>query len=253
MREGSSSTTTTTATTATTMTMTTDSVENPTNESYSSSFMSLTSQIQPIHLLLVSSVPMCLGAYSGYKLELGRSAAAAAAATAAASKKAGKNVAADMYTPGFTTRGSGLLKRVVGEEVSASAKTTTNAKIRIGNANANITGGTSTSAVKVNPGILAFRALGVGSLLSIGGVGLLTFGVFKVLGCNSLQEMILLCETWAPRKRRELENRWGIRPKSLQHEDVKATQHMNEEQEWEYLKRKYIPELIDDDHHDSTS
>lgn len=31
----------------------------------------------------------------------------------------------------------------------------------------------------------------------------------------------------------------------MEHEDVKATKGMTEDEEWEFIKKKYIPELVD--------
>jgi len=41
-----------------------------------------------------------------------------------------------------------------------------------------------------------------------------------------------------------MEQTFGIKPKSMEHEDVKATAHMTEDEEWDFIKKKYIPELV---------
>jgi len=97
----------------------------------------------------------------------------------------------------------------------------------------------------VNAARLGFRALGVGSLLSVGGVGLMTAGVFFASGCSNLQELLSTWRRWTPERRRDMERTFGIRPKSREHEDVLATAHMTEEEEWEFIKEKYIPELVE--------
>mmetsp|Transcript_6766 Transcript_6766/g.12748 ORF Transcript_6766/g.12748 Transcript_6766/m.12748 type:complete len:197 (+) Transcript_6766:211-801(+) len=183
--------------------------------------------------------------------------------------------ASDHYSPGSISSGGQLLRKFIREEgkqgnsllskngvtsnhalsstisqsllslSSSSSTTSTSTSLK------NIAAHTATTAehpnmVKVDTARLAFKALGIGSMLSIGGVGLLTAGIFKVCGCNNLEEMVTMCKEWTPRKRRELEKRFGIEPKSMQHEDVKATKGMTEEEEWEYIKKKYIPELAVD-------
>jgi len=70
--------------------------------------------------------------------------------------------------------------------------------------------------------------------------------VFKATGSNDLDELIEKCRRWTPKKRKEFENRFGINPKSMQHEDIKATTGMTEDEEWEFLKKKHIPELVDE-------
>jgi hypothetical protein len=84
-------------------------------------------------------------------------------------------------------------------------------------------------------------------MLSIGGVGLISALVIRASGCDDLNEAINMWREWTPRKRREVEDFFGIQPKSMQHEDVKATAHMTEDAEWEYIKKKYIPELSESD------
>ena len=68
-----------------------------------------------------------------------------------------------------------------------------------------------------------------------------------------MDELIQKCQTWTPRKRKEFENTFGINPKSNQHEDVKATKGMTEDEEWEFLKKKYIPELVQEDNGNTKS
>jgi hypothetical protein len=96
----------------------------------------------------------------------------------------------------------------------------------------------STNAARV-----AIAALGVGSLLSLGGVTLLSASIIRLTGCHSLNEFVDLCRVWTPRKRRQWEKALGLRPKSMQHEDVIMTKGMTEEEEWRYIQQKYIPEL----------
>lgn len=220
---------------------------------------SLAFLMKPTYLIAAACTPLLLGAYAGYRSELSR-----AASTSASS--------ADSYSPGLTSSGGGLLKRVIGEEILSNG---------IGNRNNTpkaVSAVTETGELAKVPNVniprLAFKALGFGTILSIGGFGVLTFGkysmvmhdaccshrlqtkgsytiflsfvqvVFKATGSDTLDELIEKCRKWTPNKRKQLEHRFGIVPKSMQHEDVKATKGMTEDEEWEFLKKKYIPELV---------
>ena len=75
----------------------------------------------------------------------------------------------------------------------------------------------------------------------------INIAIFRAHGCSTLEELIMIWRVWAPRKRKELlEDSWGIRPKSMQHEDIIATRGFSEDEEWDYVKRKYIPELVEE-------
>lgn len=191
---------------------------------------SLDTFLKPSYLLLASSIPLLLGAYAGYKSEIGR-------VTNAASSS---SVSLDSYSPGFTSSGSGLLKRYANEEKLVKKSSHNASKIVSAVAE-------SAEQIHVNVPRVAFKALGIGSLLSVGGFSLLTFGVFKVTESETLDELIEKCRNWAPKKRKELEERFGINPKSMQHEDVIATKGLTEDEEWEFLKKKYIPELVEEE------
>jgi len=121
---------------------TTDKVEDL-NESV------LNTLLKPTYLLVGSCIPLFLGAYAGYKSEV----------TRAASSKS-----LDTYSPGLTSSGSGLLKRVISEELVQKGATSTSKN--------------AATELHVNVPRVAFKALGIGSLLSIGGFGLLTLGMF---------------------------------------------------------------------------
>ena len=206
-----------------------DSENDKSNNSTSTYNFDFLYQVQPVHLIFFASMPLCLGAFAGYKVEMNRVASASASA------------AADNYSPGSIGSGGGLLQRVMGEELNmtaseASTKATMSAAESL-----------QLKQIKMDVGRIAFKALGIGSMLSIGGVGLLTAGIFKVSGCDSLEDMIQTWRVWTPRKRRELEEWLGVDPKSNKHEDVVATRGMTEGEEWEFIKKKYIPELVDSD------
>ena len=114
--------------------------------------------LKPTYLIVGSCLPLFLGAYAGYRSELSR------AATASTNSL-------DSYSPGFTSSGGGLLKRVVGEEILSNNNTSNTTKL----ANKVVNNG-GIAEPNVNIPRMAFKALGIGSLLSIGGFGLLTFG-----------------------------------------------------------------------------
>jgi hypothetical protein len=206
-----------------------------------SSYHDFLNHVHPVHLIFFGSIPLCLGAYAGYKIEMNRVLSSSSSA-----------LTADHYTPGSIASGGSLLRKfILAEEQkqgSISSSTTTSSKIsNLKNIAAHSSVEPINPTMRVDAARLAFKALGIGSMLSIGGVGLLTVGIFKLCGCNNLQDLIATWKEWTPRKRRELEERFGIQPKSLQHEDVKATKGMTEEEEWEYIKKKYIPELAMDE------
>jgi hypothetical protein len=173
--------------------------------------------VKPVHFITFGSLPLIFGAYAGYRKEI-------------------IQINRKNYSPGSTSSGGGLINRVLKKEITATKVTSEVTPEAMA---------MKLKSVNVNPGRLAFTALGIGSLLSIGGVGLITAAVFKASGSDNLDEFLKKLKEWTPRKRKELEDYFGIQPKSMQHEDVKATKHMTEEEEWEYIKMKYIPELLD--------
>jgi Protein of unknown function (DUF1358). len=237
--------------------------------------------VHPVHLIFFGSIPLCIGAYAGYKLEMNRVLSSSSSSSPSSLRPP---LTPDHYTPGSIASGSSLLRKFMPEDQGKQQGTTrTNAplpapakKNNPRTSNAPSTGHSTTTKIsssstvktiatqsmteqpmnpmlRVDAARLACKALGIGSMLSIGGVGLLTAGIIKLCGCDNLQDLITLWKEWTPRKRIELEERFGIQPKSMQHEDVKATKGMTEEEEWEYLKKKYIPELVTGDGEDRGS
>jgi len=210
------------------------SQESSNNPKHESSLHSI--NITPGFVLLASSIPVCLGAYGGYKLEINQAA----------------TTTPETYSPGSTASGRGVLFKLINSRPEVLNETTLTIAKNVGATAAKInvsmpTSSTATVVQNVNPARVAFKALGIGSLFSVGGFGLLTASVFFFSGCNSLQELISSCRKWTPVKRKELEQKLGIKAQSIEHEDVKATAHMTEDEEWEYIKRKYIPELIENE------
>jgi len=91
------------------------------------------------------------------------------------------------------------------------------------------------------------RALLYGTLLSIGGVSLLSAGAFYATGCSSLEELVQSCREWTPRNRKRLEGFFGVQDTNIKwevDEDVVATKHMDENQELEYFTKKYAGEDV---------
>jgi hypothetical protein len=109
------------------------------------------------------------------------------------------------------------------------------------------------------PPILAARALAIGSLLSLSGTALLLSGIFFASGCQSIEEFISSVQVWAPNQlhqfEKSLEKCLGIssvgkerRAAKLEYErDVKG---MTEEEELDYVKRKYTREWNWDEEND---
>ncbi len=188
-------------------------------------------KVQPVHLIFAASLPLCLGAFAGYKLEMKQSA----------------DPKSDMHLPGSTKGGNHLLNKLMSSDEKMTKGSTKSVRAAAGSAAA-----ASVEQLEVNVGRLAFKALGIGSILSIGGVGLLTAAIFRASGCDNLTEMITTLRDWTPRKRRELEDFLGVEPKSMQHEDVIATKTMSEDEEWDFIKKKYIPELVANDNENKT-
>jgi len=201
-----------------------------------SMFQSITS----FHLVLVSSLPLCIGAYAGYRLEMKRL----------------TTKSNNYYVPGSITSNKVNLTQnsIISKEAMSISSLPSSVKYsdKIGKTivgcTSNVAGTgvaiSSSSPVPVNIGLLGFKALGIGTMLSIGGVGLMVAGVFKATGCASLEELIRKCREWTPRTQLRMQNKLGLKPRSLENEDVKATKGMPEDEEWMFIKRKYIPELL---------
>ena len=202
-------------------------------------FQSITS----FHLVLGSSLPLCIGAYAGYRLEMNRL----------------TTKSNNYYVPGSITsnkvnltHNSKRSKQAMPlSSLSSSVKYSDKIGKTIVNCTSHVAGAgaavSSSSPVSVNIGLLGFKALGIGTMLSVGGVGLMVAGVFKATGCASLEELIRKCREWTPRTQLRMQKRLGLKPKSLENEDVKATKGMPEDEEWMFIKRKYIPELLTED------
>jgi hypothetical protein len=196
-----------------------------------SSVTTTTSWLTPGSALLLSSLPLGLGAYIGYRRTLHESSSTSAAA--ASSSLSTKNNNSISSTPrGF-----------VGVNTNNFAIPT----------NITTTGG-------VPPPVLAARALIIGTLVSISGTTLLLSSIFLLSGCKSIDELISSCKIWGPTKLQNfettLERYMGIQlgPTSgmkarqlakIQYEQ--DTLGMTEEEELDYIGNKYRGELFNEE------
>lgn len=194
----------------------------------STKYVPLLFNVQPVHLGFFASVPLCFGAYLGYKSEIHQTGQS--------------GLKHKLHSSRVSASVGGLLKRSNGN--FRNKKKSSNQIVVKRPERINIRDG---SKLQIDAGRLAFKALGIGSLLSVGGMGLITVLVLRVSGCRTLREMIYKCQEWAPRKRKEFEDYFGIEPSTNCDEDLRVTKNMTEKEEWEYIKKKYIPELCDED------
>lgn len=193
--------------------------------------------ISPSLFLLGASFPFAIGAYGGYRREMKRAAAAGG----------------DNYTPGSggASGSGGIVSRLMeGHELPppGKAKVPTAAEASGGTA---ATSAGRAGATGFNPAgpVLAARALLIGSMLSVGGVGILSAALFYASGYESVDEAVRSLREWGPRKRREMERLMGL-PEggvSASHPDIIATKGMSEDDELDYVKRKYMAELYEED------
>ena len=101
------------------------------------------------------------------------------------------------------------------------------------------------------PAVVAARALALGSLISVSATGLLVSGVFYLSGSRSVDELVCKWREWAPRKLREVEMSvggamglpLGESRRAATREYEEATRGMNEEQEIQYVARRYADEF----------
>mmetsp|Transcript_11982 Transcript_11982/g.26649 ORF Transcript_11982/g.26649 Transcript_11982/m.26649 type:complete len:246 (-) Transcript_11982:1549-2286(-) len=191
--------------------------------------------ISPALFLLGASLPFALGAYSGYRREVKRAAAG------------GEN-----YNPGSSGGGGGGKGSIVSRLMEGQEPATRSSK-RVSTAAAagEMTASRAVGGLGVNPvgPVLAARALIIGSMLSIGGVGLMSAAIFYSSGYETVDEAVRSLREWGPRKRREWERFVGLPEggQSASHPDVIATKGMSEDEELEYVKRKYLHEVYEED------
>jgi hypothetical protein len=195
----------------------------------------------PSYLLLISSIPLLTGAVMGYR-------------------KAFMTGGGETTSYGSST--SFLSQLVFPEDVAKvkkvaqhSGKTTSSSASKVNASRASFKP-SSSILVRAEPATLAASALGIGSLLSLGGVGLMAAGVFYASGAESMQDLTEKWRQWTPRKLRQWEQFCGIARVEDRHKlkyasdpDVQQVKQLNldEDEEVEYYKRKYIPELYEDE------
>jgi len=179
----------------------------------------------PGSALLVSSLPLGLGAYLGYRRALNTS------PPTTAPVRSGGGL--------FGVKGSSIFEQIMhpGPELSPSQNCThpiQHPKPRVVSA--------------TPPPILAARALALGSLVSLSATSLLISAIFYASDCHSVDELISSWRAWGPQKLHQLEasleNAFGIpfgkdrRTAKMEYE--RAVEGMTEEQELDYVKNREI-------------
>lgn len=192
--------------------------------------------ISPSLFLLGASFPFALGAYGGYRREMKRAATAGG----------------DNYTPGSggATGGGGIVSRLMeGHELPSASTARAASAVEAPGGAAAAAGRAGTTGFNPAGPVLAARALLIGSMLSVGGVGILSAALFYASGYESVDEAVTSLREWGPKKRREMERLMGL-PEggvSASHPDIIATKGMSEDDELDYVKRKYMAELYAED------
>ncbi|KAL3821756.1 hypothetical protein ACHAXA_000255 [Cyclostephanos tholiformis] len=184
--------------------------------------------LTPGSALLLSSFPLGLGAYIGYRRTLHESPSLPSSSTSPSSNGG--------LCGG---RGNSILGQIIHLESSKSSSRQ-HANQFASPPNTRVVGTTP-------PPIVAARALVIGSLISISATSLLVSGVFLASGCRSLDELMSTWKSWAPRRlhafENSLENYLGIQVgegrRSAKFEYEQAIKGMTEEEELEYARDKY--------------
>ncbi|KAL3774169.1 hypothetical protein ACHAWO_009237 [Cyclotella atomus] len=100
------------------------------------------------------------------------------------------------------------------------------------------------SEIKVNAPLMAVRALAVGSLLSISATSLLVSSIFYASDAHSVEDLISKWRKWAPAALHRIEKTLGIKnDRSEVREYERETRGMSEDEEWDYVTKKYEGEL----------
>jgi len=188
--------------------------------------------VTPGSVLLVSSLPLCIGGYVGYRRALHESTVPETKGVFGGSK------------------GNSILGQIIHPEPPISSHSTNAAasKKPLQSASANIK-----SAVP--PPILAARALVLGSILSVGATSLLVSGIFYATGCRSMDDLISTWRSWAPKQLHQWESSLGnvlgvdigLERRSAKYEYKEATKDMSEEEEIDYAASLISREIQWDD------
>mmetsp|Transcript_21698 Transcript_21698/g.45913 ORF Transcript_21698/g.45913 Transcript_21698/m.45913 type:complete len:279 (-) Transcript_21698:48-884(-) len=217
------------------------------NSNTTTNFPTLT----PGRFLFLSSIPLGLGAYIGYRQALKDS---LESPTSSGNSIFGRI----MMHPETTTSSVATSKNPTSSYVRNATATPTIHNIvsvnnhpqnpinLISNAPKNILNPPPTPLINtIPPAALATRALAIGSLLSLSATSLLVAGIFLVTGSHSLEELVAKAKKWAPEKLNDLQTSLGMegvksseeRLDSLEYD--RAVRGMTEEEEWEYFKGRY--------------
>lgn len=187
--------------------------------------------ISPASILFISSFPLVAGTYFGYRRVV----------------RQGDVIVTSKHNTALTntlTNSKAYSSTSVTASRASSIPTTTTPTQTLLRTTA------VTAASKVKPVSIAMQALALGTMLSVGGFGILTGGVFLLSGCRTVRELVDCCKEWTPRMRVKVEGYLGIESATNRYandEDVKAAADMTEAEEIEYYGRKYIPELFYED------
>ena len=162
--------------------------------------------LTPGRLFLLSSIPLSLGTYIGYRRALAESSSSASESLVSPRTVLSQIIHND--------------KRIIPPPSSSSLK------------------------VQVNAPLLAVRALAIGSLLSITGTSLLISSIFYVCDSHSTHDLISKWRRWGPEAIQHVERALGVtndKTEVRQYEnDVRG---MSEDEEWEYVTKRYGDEL----------
>ncbi|KAL3773227.1 hypothetical protein ACHAW5_008148 [Stephanodiscus triporus] len=181
--------------------------------------------LTPGSALLLSSFPLGLGAYIGYRRTLHESPSPPSPTSPSSSGGL------------CGGRGNSVLGQMIHPEVKHVIQSVSPSSTRV--------------VSSTPPPILAARALVIGSLISISATSLLISGIFLASGCRSLDELISTWRSWAPKKLRAFENsleyyvgiQVGKERRSSKFEYEQAIKGMTEEEELEYVRNKYGGDL----------
>ena len=182
--------------------------------------MPISFQLTPSSGLLFVSFPLLAGAYVGYRREKIRA------------------QSPNPYENGFV--------KSISKQNSNVSTTYASKALKSGK----ISPVSNSKLIANHPGPIFFaKALLYGTFLSIGGVSLITAGVFYATDSKSLDDLIQKCRKWTPRRRESIEEFFNItsstsknrcKNKWANDEDVIATKNMTEDEELQYYQKKYV-------------
>ena len=96
----------------------------------------------------------------------------------------------------------------------------------------------ASASTSVRPTVLAARALGVGSLLSVGSVSLLVLGFGYCFGCETRDDYVAVLNGAGERTRGWLETACGVERSKEVEEDERRVKNMTKEEEEAWAWRK---------------